>query len=196
MELPPKVQAAFGTLLGAFFVVSLVELQAVTGGRRAYADGALAFGTPLFLVALIVLALQLGLTFRLRRDPADVAERYGSRGLYRIHLAMGGLSLGVALLHVAHSWSARRIGPEVLYDVLRSDLGAPRWLFAYLIGLTAACFFFGQGFASVLRSWGLVFSDARPARWVGWAGAVGLWLLGLNALSHFAVGAPILWGAA
>ena len=187
--------------LGAFLVFHLHRLWPAVYGREAFIERAPHGVSRAWTIPLVILplaahaALGLRRTLRDRGAPADA--RLGPPALRFVQAGAGALALAFVLSHVVQVWGVER-GPHAsehaVYWRLWSSAGQMSTLCVYLIGISAVCFHFAHGLARAAVSFELV-ASARAAYRVRWvAGAVGfaLWLLFLQVLAHFALGAPLL----
>jgi succinate dehydrogenase / fumarate reductase cytochrome b subunit len=195
-----RLHALLGAVpLTGFLVFHTVETRTLVRGPRAFeatwsgTSGAVAVVLEALLVVLpLVLHAALGVRQALRRIPEERCAAYGGRGFAWLQRATGVIALAFVLVHVSQTWLPTLRGATAVdvHEGLRSTLGAPVYLAAYAVGITALCYHVAQGLAAAAVTLRIVDSEAgaRAARLVGMSIAVFVWAVSLNSISHFAVG--------
>ncbi|MBW2462060.1 MAG: hypothetical protein JRH11_10475 [Deltaproteobacteria bacterium] len=194
--------------LSAYLLLHVYETSSAASGRAAFIDGlhgrVLALEALLVLLPLVVHAL-LGLSLWARpssppsSNPAAAPSPYQSDAFRTIQRVTGVVVLAFLTLHLAHTFAlgAAGLGQGAVYDGLRADLGTPLYLGTYVIGIAAMSLHLGNGLPIAARRFGLAASGPGFLRARVIAGAVALivFVVAINSLGHFAVGASF-FGAA
>jgi succinate dehydrogenase / fumarate reductase cytochrome b subunit len=196
-----RVHSLLGVVpLGAFVVLHVYGQWPALGGREAWTDDAVHGALSGWLLALVLLAFAahalLGVA-RLRREPQPLGDLRGPAGLRALQAATGFVALGFVLYHVVSLGvldSGPHTGTRTPYARLWSELGRPRELAIYLMGLAAVCLHLGHGLSRAAVSWRLARSERALLLWRIASGAVGLALfcLFVQVLSHFAIGTALV----
>jgi succinate dehydrogenase / fumarate reductase cytochrome b subunit len=196
-----RVQSLLGVVpLSAFVLLHAYGQLPALDGREAWTDDAVHTALAGWLLALVLLAFAahavLGL-LRLRREPPPAGDLRGPPGLRALQAATGIAALGFVVYHVVSLGvldSGAHIGVRTPYARLWNELGRPRELAIYLIGVAAVCLHLGHGLSRAAVSWRLARSERALFLWRMASGAFGLVLfcLFVQVLSHFAIGTALV----
>lgn len=146
--------------------------------------------------ALVLLPLLLhgavGLWIARRPDPERV---YADERYRRLQAVTGALAGAFVVFHVCTAWLPRVLDPNPLgaaYGAMMDRSGTMSGLVLHAVGLAAVCTHLGQGLGAALPRLFPEHIEPRPARWLGGALALSLWLAFLNELASYATYAPLL----
>ena len=126
---------------------------------------------------------------------ADTPHAYASPAFRRLQVATGVAALLFVLFHVVGVWLPSVLEPTPLgaaYGAARAQTGTMAGMVLYVVGLAAVCTHFGQGVGAALVRLSAGRLAAKPARIVGVALGVGLYLVLVNELASYATGARLL----
>lgn len=196
-----RVHSLLGVVpLSAFVLLHAYGQWPALDGREAWTDDAVHTALSGWLLALVLLAFAahavLGV-LRLRREPSPASDLRGPPGLRVLQAATGIAALGFVLYHVVSLGvldGGPHMGMRAPYARLWNDLGRPRELAIYLIGVAAVCLHLGHGLSRAAVSWRLARSERALFWWRMGSGAFGmaLFCLFVQVLSHFAIGTALV----
>jgi succinate dehydrogenase / fumarate reductase cytochrome b subunit len=196
-----RVHSLLGVVpLSAFVLLHAYGQWPALEGREAWTDDALHRALSGWLLALVLLTFAahalLGL-LRLRREPQPAGDLRGPAGLRALQAATGIAALAFVVYHVVSLGvfqSGPQLGVRAPYARLWNDLGRPRELAIYLIGMAAVCLHLGHGVSRAAVSWRLARSPRGLLIWRMAGGALGfaLFCVFVQVLSHFAIGAALV----
>jgi succinate dehydrogenase / fumarate reductase, cytochrome b subunit len=200
-----RLHSATGVVpLFAFLLFHLWEVSAATAGRERFAlrmtgtgASSLALAAEVAVVLLpLAVHVALGIV-RLRRARSEPHAGYAEPGMRRLQWLTGGLTLAFLGVHLAHTWVVKVGGADAygLYQRLHDDLPQPLYLGAYAVGLTALCMHVAQGLPAAAVTWSLTTTARGRRLWRVGASvlAAALWLMAVNATSHFVTGRALLY---
>lgn len=197
-----RVHSLLGVVpLSAFVLLHAYGQWPAIDGREAWTQDAVHTAISGWLLALVLLTFVahavLGV-LRLRREPQPAAgDLRGPPGLRALQAATGIAAFGFVLYHVVSLGvldGGPHAGVRAPYARLWNDLGRPRELAIYLIGMAAVCLHLGHGLSRAAVSWRLARSERALLLWrvAGGAFGLGLFCLFVQVLSHFAIGTALV----
>lgn len=191
-----RLHSASGLWLGAYLLFHAWEHWPVRHGRDALLARLSQSRSAVLEVGLVLVPLAAHAivgVWLLRR--ADTPHAYASPAFRRLQVATGVAALLFVLFHVVGVWLPSVLEPTPLgaaYGAARAQTGTMAGMVLYVVGLAAVCTHFGQGVGAALVRLSAGRLAAKPARIVGVALGVGLYLVLVNELASYATGARLL----